>query len=380
MRLLALLGACVGVAQVAAPPWTPQSSGVTARLRGVSVVSGSVAWASGAGGTVLRTVDAGETWQHVIVPEATELDFRDVDAIDARTAYVLSIGPGEASRIYRTADGGARWDLQFVNRDPKAFFDGMAFWDAEHGLAVSDSVGGRFVVIRTENGGRTWTPVEPGALPPALDGEGAFAASGTSVAVQGTGHAWIGTGASTAARVLRSTDRGTTWAVSTTPVAAGPSAGIFSVAFADTKRGIVVGGDYKLESAATDNVALTIDGGATWVPVAPPALSGFRSAVAVVPAAVSGTGLALLAVGPSGGDLSLDGGHHWSSLGAPGFHALGISRDGVAWGVGEDGRIARVEWSRLAATVLRKPARPNRARAPEQKSVGGQFAWEADSM
>jgi photosystem II stability/assembly factor-like uncharacterized protein len=184
----------------AATPWTLQASGVTATLRGVSAVSGSIAWASGANGTVLRTEDAGRTWRRLMLPETETLDFRDVDALDARTAWVLSIGPGDASRIYKTSDGGATWERQFVNANPKAFFDGMAFWDADHGVAISDSVDGRFVIIRTDDGGRTWTPVSTTDLPPALPGEGAFAASGTSVAVVVREHVWIGTGAATTAR------------------------------------------------------------------------------------------------------------------------------------------------------------------------------------
>ena len=44
-----------------APAWTLQTSGVTARLRGVSAVSDKVAWASGSGNTILRTEDAGAT-------------------------------------------------------------------------------------------------------------------------------------------------------------------------------------------------------------------------------------------------------------------------------------------------------------------------------
>src|SRR5437870_3089269 len=71
------------------PHWTSQTSGVTARLRGVSAVSDKVAWASGAGGTVLRTADGGTTWQRLIVPDARRLDFRDVDAVSETTAYVL---------------------------------------------------------------------------------------------------------------------------------------------------------------------------------------------------------------------------------------------------------------------------------------------------
>src|SRR5262245_12345215 len=87
--------------------WQQQTSGVAHRLRGVSAVSPQVAWASGAGGTVLRTVDGGRTWQPLRVPGAETLDFRDVDAISDRIAYASSIGTGESSRIYKTVDAGA---------------------------------------------------------------------------------------------------------------------------------------------------------------------------------------------------------------------------------------------------------------------------------
>ena len=61
-----------------------------------------------------------------------------------------------------------------------------------------------------------------------------------------------------------------------TPVATGPSAGIFSIAFRDALHGIVVGGDYKKETDAIANVATTDDGGAAWCAPRPSAypLSG----------------------------------------------------------------------------------------------------------
>lgn len=132
----ALLIASVVVC-AAGPEWTLLESGVTARLRGVSAVNERVAWASGAGGTVLRTADGGTTWKRLAVPGAGKLDFRDVDAVDETTAYVLSIGPGEASRIYKTSDAGVTWALQFTNQDPKAFFDAMTFWTARDGFVFS---------------------------------------------------------------------------------------------------------------------------------------------------------------------------------------------------------------------------------------------------
>src|ERR1041384_8081325 len=264
---------------LAAPRWTMQTSGVTVRLRGVSAVNERVAWASGAESTVLRTADGGTTWQKLTVT-SENLDFRDVDAVDAQTAYILSIGNGPASRIYKTTDAGKTWALQFKNEDPKVFLDAMSFWDAGNGIAFGDSVDGQFYILTPSDGGRTWSRVPQSALPPALENEGAFAASGTNIAVFGKSHAWIGTGAAAKSRVLRTSDRGRTWQIADTPLASAGSAGIFSIAFRDAKHGIIAGGDYRKEEEAVDNLAVTNDGGITWTLVK--GLSGFRSVVAYV--------------------------------------------------------------------------------------------------
>src|SRR5215211_2371395 len=150
------------------PTWTTQTSGVNVRLRGVSAVSERVAWASGAGATVLRTDDGGLKWEKLNV-SSEELDFRDIDAIDAQTAYVLSIGNGPASRIYKTTDAGKTWTLQFKNEDPKVFLDAMSFWDANNGIVFGDSVNGQFYILTTADGGRTWSRVPQNILPPALE-------------------------------------------------------------------------------------------------------------------------------------------------------------------------------------------------------------------
>lgn len=312
---------------------------MTARLRGVSAVSDRVAWASGSGSTVLRTADGGATWQKLTIT-AAPFDFRDIDAINERTAYVLSIGNGAASRIYKTTDAGATWSMQFRSDDPKAFLDAMAFWDADHGLVIGDSIDGQLYVLITENGGQTWTRVIASALPPALGNEGAFAASGTNIAVFGKSDAWIGTGAGQTARVLRTNDRGRTWNVAETPLVVGPSSGIFSVAFRDAKHGVIAGGDYSKENEAVDNFAVTDDGGVTWTLVK--GLSGFRSAVRYVPGRSTP---ALVAVGPSGSDYSTDDGRNWTRLEGPGFDTLSFARaKAVGWGAGAKGIIGRLSF------------------------------------
>ena len=341
IRTLLATGA-VAIALAQAPQsWTPQTSGTTERLRGVSAVSENVAWASGNRGTVVRTTDGGASWALAGIPGAEALDFRDIEAIDADTVYVLSIGPGDKSRIYKTADGGRTWALLFTNADPNAFYDAIAFWDAKSGLAVGDPVDGRFTVVRTTDGGRTWTRVPPANVPEAIAGEGAFAASGTCLVVDGKKNAWFGTGGAARARVFRSTDQGLTWQVADTPVIAGnASSGIFSLAFSDARHGLAVGGDYRKERESGDNLAQTVDGGRTWCFVGSTRLRGFRSAVAFVPGS---KGQGVFAIGPGGADYSRDGGATWTPTIDGGFHAFSIvGGRNAAWGVGEKGRIARL--------------------------------------
>jgi photosystem II stability/assembly factor-like uncharacterized protein len=318
--------------------WEKQKSSTTARLRGVSAVSPSIAWASGQDGTYIRTTDGGLTWRSAIVPGAEALDFRDVDAFDANTAYLLAIGPGDKSRIYKTSDGGGNWTMQFKNETPAAFFDAMAFWDRDHGIAMSDPVAGRFLVITTSNGGRTWTPTPATGMPAALEGEGGFAASGTCITVQGKSNVWFGTGGPNGGRVFRSTDRGRTWTVADAPVPRGPAAGVFSLTFWSARHGVLVGGDYTKEADSGGNVATTDDGGKTWKPVGDSRPAGYRSGVALVR---STSGAALIAVGPSGTDHSVDGGRSWRSISRDGFHAVSFARSGAGWAVGEKGTIAK---------------------------------------
>jgi len=320
---------------IAPPQWTLQQSGVTARLRGVSAVNDHIAWASGSGSTVLRTEDGGLTWKKFVVTSDT-VDFRDIDAVGEQTAYVLSIGNGDASRIYKTANGGASWTLQFRNDDGRAFLDAMSFWDADHGIVIGDSVDLQFYILTTADGGRSWTRVPREKLPPALVNEGAFAASGTNIAVYGKNNAWIGLGSAARARVLRTTDGGESWKVFDTPLKSGSSSGIFSIAFRDPKHGVIVGGDYQKEKEATENLAITSDGGVTWTLT--PGLSGFRSAVAYVPG-----GSMLVALGPAGGDYSTDDGHTWTPLTGPGFDTLSFApHQKFGWASGARGAIGRL--------------------------------------
>jgi photosystem II stability/assembly factor-like uncharacterized protein len=311
----------------------PQNSKTDVQLRGISAVSSKVAWASGAKGTVLRTIDGGATWETVVIVGADSLDFRDIQAFDQNTAFVLSIGAGDQSRIYKTADGGRIWQRQFTNNDPKAFYDCFAFWDSTHGIAMSDSVDGKFPLIATSDG-MTWSPVVVKKMPAALPSEGAFAASGTCIATLGKNDVWFGTGGP-AARVFHSADRGQTWTVAETPLVHGVSTqGVFSLAFWTAKDGVALGGDYKEPAKGDKTAAFTHDGGKTWTLASKPP-AGYRSAVAV------GASHILMALGTSGADVSHDGGNTWTPLFTEDLNAITLTENS-GWAVGPGGKILTI--------------------------------------
>ena len=344
-----------------APILTPQQSGTTNRLQAISPVNSQVVWASGVNGTFVKTTDGGKTWHVGVVAGAETLQFRDVQGVSEDVAYLLSSGTGTDSRIYKTENGGKSWSLEFQNQIPLAFYDCFAFWTPKRGLTMSDSVNGVFPVIRTTDGD-TWQNIGSN-LPPALPGEGAFAASGTCVATQGRERAWIGT---TAARILATTDGGDTWAAYNTPIGhSTPTSGIFSVDFRNAHHGILGGGDFLTPTTFTDNVARSSDGGKTWQLTKP----------AHFPGAIFGLSYALdrgfgddnhndahlsvaedhhgddeevpvvVATGPSGAAWTPDEGDTWFSLpGVTNFWAVAFASPETGWLVGTTGRILKISF------------------------------------
>ena len=333
-----LLFTLVVFASIADAQWQKQAVRTTASLRGLSVVNEKIIWASGANGTFLRTIDGGKSWKVGAVPDAEKLDFRDVEAFDADTAYLLSIGDGENSRIYKTIDGGATWKLQFKNTNPKAFFDALAFWDENNGIAMSDPVDGKYLLISTTDGGRSWKLTPNDKMPPAKAGEAAFAASGTCLIINGKSDVFLVSGGNDA-RVFRSNNRGSSWFVSETPIVKGTSgSGIFSMAMFDSKRGVIVGGNYEKPDEITNNLAFTNDSGKTWN--LGKGLTGYRSGVAYIDKKT------IVAVGSSGYDISSNGGKTWTNFKKPdfdnkNFNAVQAKGKNAIWAVGANGLVAK---------------------------------------
>lgn len=318
-----------------------------ASFRGLCVVSNDVVWASGSGGTVIRTVDSGKSWKKSIVPDSAEIEFRDIEAFDEKRAVIL--GAGTPARVYSTADGGETWQLRYENKDERVFFDAFSFWDEKNGIAFSDPLDGKLFLIQTGDGGKSWKVVDRKNSPMTLSNEAGFAASGTCLASYGTNHVWIGLGGkpepteTVNARVAISDDNGGSWQLTETTIPRSESAGVFSLAFIDKEKVVAVGGDYKKPQLSKNTVSITLDGGKSWKPAD---ATGFRSCVAVGRFKLGKSKMpqtVLLATGTNGTDWSMDTGMSWELASKEGFHALGFVKDSnVCWASGGNGNIARM--------------------------------------
>ena len=366
-------------------PWQMEASGVTASLRGIDTVDGTVAWASGTEGTVLETIDGGAHWQKCAVPDAgrdgATLDFRGVQGWDANTAIVMASGPGEKSRPYKTTDGCKSWTLLYRNPDaPGGFFD--SFWfNGRRGMLLADPVGGRLAVFKTPNGGKSWKrDPQEGLL---LHGRslGAFAASNRCIARGNRlfARAFVtgGKGGSVfysrladpddlepPGLIVRLTEKPAGWKTSPIPVASGTeSAGVFAVSyrypvtvglcpdcgFRDNSRFIAVGGDYTKPNEPAGTAAWSADGGDNWTASAQPP-HGYRSSVEWSEA------LKLwITVGTNGSDISRDDGKTWQRLDDGNWNAVSLP-----FAVGPNGRIARL--IPAAVSDRSNPVRPAPAR------------------
>ncbi|MDJ1498023.1 oxidoreductase [Cytophagaceae bacterium DM2B3-1] len=324
------------VCQVTFAQWIVQNSNTQASFRTVSAIDKNTCWVSGSGGTVLRTLDGGTSWQKLTVPNTDQLDFRDIHAFDSQTAIIMSAGDGSEgkAKLYKTTDGGTNWKLVYSTDQKGVFFDSIDFWDRQHGIAFSDPIDGKFYIIVTSDGGDTWKRINSENIPAVKDGEAAFAASGTALVVQGNTNAWIGTGGENGGRVFYSTDQGQTWQVSETTIKAGKTSGVFGVRFLDAKTGVAIGGNYENVKEAFLNVNVTKNGGKTWTAASQTVPAGLKEGVAIY------NKNTLVAVGPSGTCYSTNWGKTWTKIDESALHAVSfVGKSG--WAVGGKGQIVK---------------------------------------
>lgn len=288
-------------------------------IRGLSVVSDSVAWVSGSNGFIGKTIDGGENWKWIQPAGYEKLDFRDIEAFDADRAVIVNAG--SPAYILLTIDGGKTWKETYKNVDSAIFLDGMDFWSEKRGIAFGDPIQNRLQLLITDDGGQSWADITA-KLPFEMEkGEAGFAASGSTIKTLPGGKVWIATGG-TKSNIYTSDDYGMNWKKFECPILQGAnSTGVFGMDFYDGNIGVVVGGDYTKDKENSNNVLTTTDGGKTWRKPSR-AVSGFRSSVLMY------NDKSCIATGTSGTDVSKDAGQSWYHISDESFNVIKRAKNG----------------------------------------------------
>jgi photosystem II stability/assembly factor-like uncharacterized protein len=285
-------------------------------IRGLSVVDDNVAWVSGSRGAVGVTIDGGKTWRWQQVKGFEKGDFRDIEAFSDKDAVIMS--SGTPALILRTTDGGANWDVKYKNTDTTYFLDAMDFsGSSKQGWVLGDPIKNEFLLLMTPDGGNTWTPNENS--PNAVQGEAAFAASGTCLRI--IGHDMCIVSGGTKANLIVTNDKDKKWGKIVLPLAQGKaSQGAFSVA-KGSKSLIIVGGDYAKDKKSDSTACYSINDGKSWrlADKSPE----FQSSVEYI------KDNTFISTGTPGSNITTDGGKTWTKIDAISYNVCRKAKKGA---------------------------------------------------
>ncbi len=300
----------------------------SASIRAIEIVNdSSVVYASSNGTIGILTGNGKFVGTKKIITDTIIPHFRAI-SYTKEAVYALSIG--NPAFLYRYKNNEI--ELVYKEVHNNVFYDSMKFFDELNGIAIGDPTDECLSVLITRDGGKSWGKMDCKNLPKIEDGEAAFAASNTNIAIVGE-NAWIVTGG-LKARVFHTTDMGLTWKVYDTPIIQGKnSTGIYTVDFYNERQGIICGGDYTDMHGNYANKAITKNGGKTWEVVSENTEPKYVSCVQYVP---NTQGKEVFAVSDNGVFYSKSAGKTWEKVSDEGFHAIRFVNENTAWVSGNE--------------------------------------------
>ena len=321
---------CFSLVSVCAQTVVVVEQGQKVSIRGLSMPSASVVWASGSNGMVAKSVDGGNTFRWMRVECYARRDFRDIEAFDSSTAIIMAIDT--PAHILKTTDGGLTWKKVFEDARPGMFLDAMDF-SGNNGVVIGDPINGKTFMAVSSDKGDSWKPIE--TKDKMMDGEAFFASSGSNIKLLGTNRnaktLFVSGG-------MQSRMFFNGKAINLPLQSGRNSTGANGLALhPNQQQGIFIGGDFANDKRSDSAILLfSLYPQATFnYPLTP--LSGYKSAVVYLSKST------VLACGTSGVDLSVDGGLNWKKISDIGFHVAVSSPDGrYAIMAGGNGRIAKL--------------------------------------
>ena len=292
---------------------TQLTMGTKTSIRGLSVVSDKIIWASGSNGMVARSVDGGNNFTWIQVPQFEKKEFRDIEAFDSNHAFIMCIA--EPAYILKTLDGGNNWETVFVDSTKGMFLDAMHFKDDKNGVVIGDPIKNKPFIAVTNDGGNNWQQKLDFAPQNMKDGEAFFASSGSNIFLKKKNHYFVSGGVASNFYINEKKFE--------IPIIQGvQSTGANSI-FVHKNKAIIVGGDFTKDSITTQNCVL-VNLRKMQISVPQTSPSGYRSCVVFINKNKAVT------CGLNGVDVSNDAGINWKKISNEGFHVVQKAKKGNA--------------------------------------------------
>jgi LPXTG-motif cell wall-anchored protein len=219
--------------------WVSLQTNSKTHLKDVFFVNSNIGYVIGRFlGVILKTVDGGTTWQDISLPE-TDYGLNSVWFTDENTGYVVG-GPG---RVWKTTNGGSSW-LRLPPPPIQGNILKIQFVSSQVGYGIEYAAGNVF--IKTTDGGQSWSAKSITAGNDWLQ---------SMHFVGNVGYIVGNTG-----RIYKTTDGGDNWV----PLTSGTTCDLTAVYFANSTTGYITGSDVSGNSILLS----TTDGGANWAQVA----------------------------------------------------------------------------------------------------------------
>lgn len=278
-----------------------------------TVAHATVVTAVGSNGTIIQSLDSGETWapqSSNTGPSQTAPPLKDVDFINVNSGWAIGDSLGTASglpdpTVRRTSNGGQTWQIATVPpvvSQPGHGITGVHFVTTDAGWLI----GNPGLVFQTTDGGTTWLQQSNG-VPPIEFYDLDFV---------DLSNGWI-VGRGITGIILHTADGGANWNTQSVY-----NDIMLGVDFVDANTGWTVG---------TNSIRHTTDGGATW----DFQIGGYFRDVEFVDAMTGWV------VGRNGIMHTSDGGANWTeqyrSANSRALHAVDFINSDEGWAAGEAG-------------------------------------------
>ncbi|MFA7710518.1 MAG: YCF48-related protein [Candidatus Neomarinimicrobiota bacterium] len=231
--------------------WSKLRAGVSIWLRDIVFIDEQIGWAVGDSGTILHTINGGDSWQKQTFPWEELPGLTNYEDNLVSVTFLDSIFGWICSRnsILKTTDGGENWKITYSENLEDGRFHDIGFIDKNIGFAVGGKgfLGSMGFLLKTSDSGETWENITPLSF-----------STLTHLSIVDEEFIWVcGYGGI----VITTNDSGLTWIKK--ELNASPAPYLTSIQFVDQYNGWCGGDD---NSWPYLNFFCTTDGGNSWTP------------------------------------------------------------------------------------------------------------------